>query len=170
MLTPAQIRTCASCVLLATALVAPTALAWEVGEFRNGMTRTEVQSALKTWNFEKTLPVGNDGLFAYDPPGNPGGRRFLFTFCNDKLVAFDQEVMPSLRHFIIIASNHANQYGPPLSIIPQTTVVANGERNLLALFWRRGPDYMGLKYVLLPASEQLSMSWQVSNNCWQAPR
>jgi hypothetical protein len=29
---------------------------------------------------------------------------------------------------------------------------------------------MGVKYVLYPAGEQLSMTWQVSNNCWQAPR
>jgi hypothetical protein len=29
---------------------------------------------------------------------------------------------------------------------------------------------MGVKYVLFPTSEQLSMTWQVNNNCWQAPR
>jgi hypothetical protein len=38
------------------------------------------------------------------------------------------------------------------------------------MFWRKGSDYMGVKYALYPASEQLSMTWQVNNNCWQAPR
>jgi len=38
------------------------------------------------------------------------------------------------------------------------------------MFWRKGTDYMGVKYVLFPVSEQLSMSWQINNNCWQAPR
>lgn len=151
-------------------LIALPAAGWEVGEFKKGMTRGEVEDIIKTWNFAKTLPVGSDGLFAYDPPGHPANRRFLFTFCNDKLVAFDQEVPPSLRHFITIASNYANQYGQPIRIIPQSTVVANGERNLLALFWRRGADYFGLKYSVMTTGEQLTMSWQVNNNCWQAPR
>ncbi len=156
--------------LLASLLFTLPAHAWEVGEFKNGMSREQVNQALKTWNFDKTLPVGNDGLFAYDLPNNPAGRRFLFTFCNDKLVAFDQEVEPAFRHFVVIASNYSNLYGNPLKVIPYTSVVANGEKSLLAMFWRRNSDYIGLKFVLFPVGEQLSMTWQVGNNCWQAPR
>lgn len=157
-------------VLLAGLLLALPAHAWEVGEFRNGMSRAEVEQTLKTWNFDKTLPSGNDALFAYDLPSNPAGRRFLFTFCNDKLVAFDQEVEPAFRHFVVIASNYANLYGNPLKVIPYTSVIASGEKSLLAMFWRKSSDYIGLKYALYPNSEQLSMTWQVNNNCWQAPR
>lgn len=156
--------------LLLVAFAALPAQAWEIGEFKNGMTRAEVKEALKTWNFKKTMTVGTDGLLVYDPPSHPAGRRFLFTFCNDKLVAFDQEVDPAFRHFVVISSNYSNLYGNPLQVIPYTSVVANGEKNLLAMFWRKGSDYVGVKYVLYPASEQLSMSWQISNNCWQAPR
>jgi hypothetical protein len=156
--------------LFAGLLFALPVHAWEIGEFKNGMARGEVEQALKTWNFDKTLSVGTDGLFAYDLPNNPAGRRFLFTFCNDKLVAFDQEVEPAFRSFIVIASNYSNLYGNPLKVIPYTSVVANGEKNLLAMFWRKGSDYMGVKYALYPSSEQLSMTWQVNNNCWQAPR
>jgi hypothetical protein len=156
--------------LLAGLLLALPALGWEVGEFRNGMTRAELEKALKTWNFDKTLPVGSDGLYAYDSPDNPAGRRFLFTFCNDKLVAFNQEIEPAFRHFIIVASNYSNLYGNPLKVMPHTGVIASGEKNQLAMFWRDGSDYLGVKYALFPASEQLSMTWQITNNCWQAPR
>ena len=156
--------------LLAGLLLTLPAQAWEVGEFRNGMSRSEVEHALRTWNFGKTLAVGNDGLFAYDLPNSPAGRRLLFTFCNDKLVAFEQEVEPAFRHFVVIASNYANLYGNPLKVIPYSSIIASGEKNLLAMFWRKGSDYMGVKYVLYPSSEQLSMSWQINNNCWQAPR
>jgi hypothetical protein len=156
--------------LFAGLLFALPVHAWEIGEFKNGMTRDAVEQALKTWNFDKTLAVGNDGLFAYDLPNNPAGRRFLFTFCNDKLVAFDQEVEPAFRSFVVIASNYSNLYGNPLKVIPYSSVVANGEKNLLAMFWRKGSDYIGIKYALYPTSEQLSMTWQVNNNCWQAPR
>lgn len=158
------------CALLAGLLFVLPSHAWDVGEFKNGMSRTEVEAALKSWRFDRTLTIGSDGLFAYDYPANPAGRRFLFTFCNDKLVAFEQEVEPAFRHFIIIASNYSNNYGNPLKVIPYSSVIATGEQNLLAMFWRKGADYMGVKYVLHPTSEQLSMSWQISNNCWQAPR
>ena len=158
------------CCLMAAWLLGQPAHAWEVGEFRNGMTRAEVEQALKTWNFDKALPVGSDGLFVYDLPSSPGGRRFLFSFCNDKLVSVDQEVEPAFRHFVTIASNYSNLYGNPFKVIPYTSVIAIGEKNLLAIFWRKGPDFIGVKYALYPTSEQLSMTWQVNNNCWQAPR
>ncbi len=156
--------------LLAGLLLALPAHAWQVGEFKNGMTRAEVEQALKTWNFDQTLASGNDSLYVYDLPENAAGRRFLFTFCNDKLVAFDQEIEPAFSHFIIVASNYSNQYGNPLKVVPRTNVIASGEKHLLAMYWRRGVDYLGIKYTVLPASEQLALTWQVSNNCWQAPR
>lgn len=160
----------ASVILFAGLLFAGPAQAWEVGEFRHGMTRAEVEAALVSWNFEHSMPVGRDSMFVYDGLGNPAGRRFLFTFCNDRLVALEQEVAPAFRHFVIIASNYANLHGDPIKIIPYSSVVASGEKSLLALFWRKGGDFMGVKYVLQPTSEQLTMSWQISNTCWQAPR
>lgn len=163
------IRTKVFCLLAGLLLTLP-AQAWEVGEFKNGMSRSEVEQSLKTWRFDKTLSVGTDGLLAYDSSRNRTGRRFLFTFCNDKLVAFDQEIEPDFRHFVTIASNYSNLYGNPLKVIPYTSVIASGEKNLLAMFWRKGTDYLGLKYVLYSNSEQLSMTVQVGNNCWQAPR
>ena len=156
--------------LLAGLLLAAPAQAWEVGEFRHGMTRAEVDAALQSWNFDRSMPVGPDSLFVYDGLGNPASRRFLFTFCNDRLVALEQEVAPAFRHFVIIASNYSNLYGDPFKVIPYTSVVASGEKNLLAMFWRRGSDYQGVKYLLQPTGEQLTMSWQIGNNCWQAPR
>jgi hypothetical protein len=150
--------------------VLPAAHAWDVGEFHNGMSKDEVADALKTWNFGKIIDVGRDGLFAYDLPESPAGRRFLFTFCNDKLVSFDQEIAPAFRSFIVIASNYSNIYGNPLKVIPYSNVVASGEKDVLAMFWRKGLDYVGVKYALFPNGEQLSLTWQVNNNCWQAPR
>lgn len=156
--------------LFAGLLLALPAQAWQVGEFRHGMTRAEVDAALASWNFDHRMPVGPDSVFVYDGLGNPAARRFLFTFCNDRLVAFEQEVAPAFRHFVIIASNYANLYGDPFKVIPYTSVVASGEKNLLAMFWRRGSDFVGVKYLLQPTSEQLSMTWQIGNTCWQAPR
>lgn len=156
--------------LLTCLLLALPAQAWEVGEFKNGMPRSEVETTLKSWNFGKVTTVGKDSLFAYDTPDSQAGRRFLFTFCNDKLVSFDQEVVPAFRHFVVIASNYSNMYGTPFKIFPYSSVIASGEKNVLAIFWRKGLDYIGVKYALYANDEQLSMTWQVNNNCWEAPR
>ena len=156
-------------ILAAVGLGGP-AHAWEMGEFKSGMARSDVETTLKTWNFHKVVPVGADGLFAYDNPESQAGRRFLFAFCNNKLVSFDQEVAPAFRHFIVISSNYSNLYGNPFKIVPESNVIASGEKNVLALFWRKGPDYIGVKYALYANDEQLSMTWQVNNNCWSAPR
>ena len=156
--------------LVAGLLLALPALGWEVGEFRNGMTRAELDEALKSWNFDQRLMVGSDSVYVYDGPDNPAGRRFLFTFCNDRLVSFSQEIEPTFGHFVIVASNYSSLYGHPLEVVPQTSVIASGQTSQLAMFWRKGPDYVGLRYAELPASEKLTMTWQVSNNCWQAPR
>jgi hypothetical protein len=143
---------------------------WDVGEFRNGMPKTEVVEALRSWNFGKVIDVGRDVLFAYYLPESPAGRRYLFTFCNDKLVSFDQEIDPSFRNFIVVTSNYSNIYGNPLRVIPYSNVVASGEKDVIAMFWRKGSDYLGVKYALFATGEQLSLTWQVNNNCWQAPR
>jgi hypothetical protein len=156
--------------LIAGLLFILPAHAWEVGEFKNGMTRGEIEEALKSWNFDKVVHAGKDSLMVYDSAENAAGRRFLFTFCNDKLVAFDQEIAPAFRHFVLVASNYANEYGNPLKVVPQTNVIASGEKNQLAMFWRNGSDYLGLRYAIFPASEKLSMTWQINNNCWEAPR
>lgn len=156
--------------LLSGLLLALPAAGWEVGEFRNGMTRAETEEALKSWNFDQTLPVGHDALYVYDSSASPAGRRFLFTFCNDRLVAFNQEIEPAFRHFIIVASNYSSLYGNPFKVAPHSSVIATGETSQIEMYWSKGTDYVGVKYVLYPGSEQLSMTWQVSNNCWQAPR
>jgi hypothetical protein len=150
--------------------IIPTAQAWEVGDFHNGMTRSELLGTLKSWNFDKVIELGKDSLLAYDLPDSQAGRRFLFTFCNGKLASFDQEVLASFRNFIVIASNYANLYGNPFEVIPYSKVVASGEKDVLALFWRRGMDFIGAKYAIYSTGEQLSLTWQVNNNCWQAPR
>lgn len=156
--------------LLAALLIAcQPALAFEVGEFRSGMSRDQVRTTLKSWNFDKSIETG-DTLMAYDPPEVPASRRYVFIFCNDKLVGFDQEIAGSLRNFITITSNYNAQYGQPVKVLALTNVVGSGEKNTLTMYWRKMGDITGVRYILLPSSEQLTITYQVTNNCWQAPR
>lgn len=153
-----------------SALALPSAHAWQAGEFYNGMPRADVEQALKSWKFGKTMTVGADALFAYDPPDHPGGRHFEFQFCNDKLVGFEQLVKPSFQSFITLASNYSNQYGSPVYTMPYTKVISSGPISQLGLFWRKGTDFIGVRYTESSLGEQLRLSWQVNNNCWSAPR
>lgn len=146
-----------------------SAQAFEVGEFKSGMTRDQLKSTLKSWNFENNLETG-DTLVAYDSADSPANRRYVFIFCNDKLVSFDQEIVGSFRNFITVTSDYNVQYGDPLKLLALTNVVGAGEKNTLAIYWRKMNDIIGIRYILQPNSEQLSVTYQVSNNCWRAPR
>jgi len=146
----------------------PAAQAWEVGEFKNGMPRAEVEQALKTWNFDKSLPVGNDGLFVYDLPTAP--RPPLLSPSATTSWCIRPGSRAAFRHFVVIASTTRTCTAIRSRSSPIPVSSANGETGPAAMFWRKGSDYIGRKYALYPTSEQLSMTWQVNNNCWQAPR
>ena len=158
-------------VLLALTLLAcyQSALAFEVGEFKSGMTRNQLKITLKSWNFENNVDAG-DTLMVYDAPDSPAGRRYVFIFCNDKLVGFDQEMAASFSNFITVTSNFNTQYGNPLKVVALHNVVGAGEKNTMAIYWRKMSDVIGVRYILQPNSEQLTTTYQVSNNCWEAPR
>ncbi len=146
-----------------------SALAFEVGEFKSGMTRNQLKTTLKSWNFENSIDT-DDTLMVYDAPDSPAGRRYVFTFCNDKLVGFDQELPASFSNFVTVTSNYNTQYGNPLKLVALHNVVGVGEKNTLAIYWRKMSDVIGVRYILQPNSEQLTTTYQVSNNCWRAPR
>lgn len=156
-------------LFLILALLGSSAQAFEVGEFKSGMTRDQLKSALKSWNFENNLETG-DTLITYDSADSPANRRYVFMFCNDKLVGFDQAIAGSFRNFITVTSNYNAQYGDPLKLLALSNVVGAGEKNTLAIYWRKMNDVVGVRYLLQPNSEQLSITYQVSNNCWRAPR
>lgn len=156
-------------LFLALFLLDSTAWAFEVGEFKSGMTRDQLKSALKSWNFKNNLET-SDTLVAYDSADNPANRRYVFMFCNDKLVGFDQDIVGSFRNFITVTGNYNIQYGDPMKLLALNNVLGAGEKNTLAIFWRKMNDIVGVRYLLQPNSEQLSITNQVSNNCWRAPR
>jgi hypothetical protein len=155
--------------ILAAFAVSP-ANAWQAGEFYNGMPRADVEIALKSWKFGKVTPLGADMLLAQDPSDQPGARNYEFQFCNDKLVGFEQLVKPSFQYFVTIANNYSNQYGSPLYTMPYTKMVASGPISQLAIFWRKGTDFIGVRYLESSLGDQLRLSWQVNSSCWQAPR
>jgi hypothetical protein len=49
-------------------------------------------------------------------------------------------------------------------------VVSNGEKAVFALFWKNNLEYVGLKYIVLPNTEQMSLSFDSNNLCYATPR
>ena len=158
-------------LLFATACLvfSQTAGAFEVGEFKSGMTREQIKTTLKSWNFEKSIETP-DTLMTYDATDNAAARRYLFTFCNDRLVGFDQDVPGSFRNFTTITGNYNTEYGNPIKVQALNNVIATGAQNTLVIYWRKFSDIIGVRYQQMLYNEQLTLTNQISNNCWQAPR
>lgn len=157
----------ALCTLLS---LAPAALAFEVAEFKSGMAQNEVkQLLLANWNFDRIVEPSDDVILAYDNDPNIA-RRYQFRFCKGKLVGFEQDVRPSLKALVISVNNYNNQYGQPTRVYSNTHVVSNGEKAVFALFWKSGAEFIGVKYIVLPHVEQMSLSFDASNLCYPTPR
>ncbi len=156
--------------LIAAGLAAPAAHAFEVAEFKSGMAQNEVKTLLiANWNFDRIVDPSDDVILAYDT--NPDiARRYQFRFCKGKLVGFEQDVRPSLKALIITTNNYNNQYGQPSRVYSNTHVVSNGEKAVFAMFWKNGVDTIGVKYIVLPNVEQMSLAFDTGNLCYSTPR
>ena len=156
--------------LLAACLAAPAAHAFEVAEFKSGMAQNEVKTLLiANWNFDRVVEPSDDVILAYD--NDPAiARRYQFRFCKGKLVGFEQDVRPSLKALVITVNNYNTQYGQPTRVYSNTHIVSNGEKAVFALFWKQGGEHIGVKYIVLPDVEQMSLSFDVNNLCYSTPR
>jgi hypothetical protein len=144
--------------------------AFEVAEFKSGMSEIEVKTLLiANWNFDRVLEPSDDVILAYD--NDPSiARRYQFRFCKGKLVGFEQDVRPSVKSLIISVNNYNQKYGQPNRVYSNTHVVSNGEKAVFALFWKNNLEYVGLKYIVLPNTEQMSLSFDSNNLCYATPR
>ena len=149
--------------------IGPT-FAFEVDAFKSGQTKEQVKEALKSYTFDKVQDFSAHTLIAYDQPEKGTNRQFTFDFCNDKLAGFQQEMAPSVRNLTIIINSYLTKYGQPFKVNAGSNVTSIGDKNELGLFWRKGLDMVGVKYIVTQPIEQLLLQYDVSNNCWQTPR
>lgn len=155
---------------LAACLTGSDARAFEVAEFKSGMAQNEVKTLLiANWNFDRVLEPSDDVILAYD--NDPSiARRYQFRFCKGKLVGFEQDVRPSLKSLIISVNNYNQKHGQPYRVYSNTHVVSNGEKAVFALFWKNNLEFVGVKYIVLPNNEQMSLSFDSNNLCYSTPR
>ena len=159
----------AGAALLAALALANPASAFDVADFSSGMGKSEVMQKLATqWNFDKLVEPSEDTILAYDTEGSVN-RRYLFRFCKGKLTGFEQDIKPSLKALVIVISNYTQQHGQPDKVYANTHMVSNGEKHVLGMFWKKGNEHIGVKYLILPSAEQMSLAFDVSNLCYQTP-
>lgn len=155
---------------LASVCLCNGATAFEIDQFKSGMTRAQVKESLVDWNFDQLDEVGPDAILAFDGPKKETNRLFKFYFCSDKLVAFEQSLKGSVRNLVTVTQNYVRQYGQPIKLDASTNVISNGEKSSMVIYWRLRNDFVGLRYVNLPNGEDLAVSYEVNNNCFPAPR
>lgn len=163
-------RFCGLALFCLALFAVSSARAFEVAEFKSGMAQSEVKMLLlANWNFDRVVEPSDDVILAYD--NDPAiARRYQFRFCKGKLVGFEQDVRPSLKSLIISVNNHNQKHGQPVRVYSNTHVVSNGEKAVFALFWKHNLQFTGVKYLVMPNSEQMSLSFDVSNLCYSTPR
>jgi hypothetical protein len=157
-------------LLLTNCTLLGPAWSFEVDQFRSGMSRAQVKESLRQWQFDQLEDVGPEILLAYDLPSKQTSRLFKYYFCSDKLAVFEQSLKASVKSLITVTQNYVRQYGQPVKVDAGNNVVSNGEKSWFNIYWRFRNDYVGLRYVNLPNGEDLTVSFEVNNNCFSAPR
>jgi len=167
---PAPTRLSTGALLGLLLFAASGAHAFEVAEFKSGMAQADVKMLLlANWNFDRVIEPSDDVILAYD--NDPAiARRYQFRFCKGKLVGFEQDVRPSLKSLIISVNNYNQKHGQPVRVYSNTHLVSNGEKAVFALFWKHNLQFIGVKYIVMPNAEQLSLSFDVNNLCYSTPR
>lgn len=148
----------------------PATQAFQLDEFRNGMSKEKLREVLAGWKFDRIQDFSDTTVIAYDQPEKRTFRQYTFTFCNDKLVALQHELKPSLRNFIITSNNYIASNGQPMKVDTNSSVISTGEKSSIALFWRAAGEVVGIKYSILPAEEELAIVYEVPNSCFNIPR
>jgi hypothetical protein len=156
--------------LLGALLACGAAQAFEIGEFKTGLSRERVKQLLATWNFDQVIDASDDTLIVQDLPEKRTNRQWRLIFCNDKLSAFDQALAPSLKNLITTTNNYVKNYGQPFKVDANNHVLSNGEKQTLSMFWRVRGDIVGLRYFAYPNGEDLLITFESTNTCWQIPR
>jgi hypothetical protein len=157
-------------VIIVTLWFAGAATAFEIDQFKSGMSRAQIKELLADWNFDSIEDAGPDVTLAFDGVKKETNRLFKFYYCSDKLVTFEQSLKGSIRNFVTVTQNYVKQYGQPFKVEAGTNVLSNGEKSTMAIYWRVRNEYVGLRYVNLPNGEDLSVSYEVGNNCFPTPR
>lgn len=146
------------------------ASAFQIDEFRNGMSKEKLREVLGGWKFDRIQDFSDTTIVAYDLPEKRTFRQYTFSFCNDKLVGLQHELKPSVRNFIITANNYIASNGQPMKVDTNSSVISTGEKSTVALFWRAAGEVIGIKYSVLPAEEELAIVYEVPNSCFNIPR
>ncbi len=157
-------------VLIATLWFVGAASAFEIDQFKSGVSRAQIKELLADWNFDSIEDAGPDVILAFDGVKKETNRLFKFYFCGDRLVTFEQSLKGSIRNFVTVTQNYVKQYGQPIKVEAGNNVLSNGEKSSMAIYWRFRNEYVGLRYVNLPNGEDLSVSYEVGNNCFPTPR
>ncbi len=144
--------------------------AFDVANFKTGMTKSEVQALMPGWGFDKILDTAPDTILAYDNLDKETHRRFRLQFCNDRLAGVEQWMKASPKHLVVITGNYTRQYGQPYWVDSGVSVVSSGEKHSMFMSWRNNEDFISVRYAMFTIGEDLSVFHESPNSCWKAPQ
>ncbi len=148
----------------------PITHAFDIANFKTGMTREEVKTQLPGWGFDKILEPAVDTMLVYDNLEKGTHRRFRLQFCNERLQGVEQWVKASSKHFAVMSSNYTRQYGQPIWFEPGVSVISNGEKHSVFVAWRNGEDFISIRHAMFTVGEDLSVFHEATNACWKSPQ
>ena len=131
--------------------------------FYNGMSKISVQNTIRAIGLSNLVEkegyiLGNrkiDGYWLFNE----------FHFCEDKLVFYRKDILPSIKNLIFILNNLTSKYGNNVKTFGDISMTPYGEQRSLMFVWETNYYYIELSYEIFPANESLNIRYSVPDKC-----
>ncbi len=90
---------------------------------------------------------------------------YEFHFCQNKLVFYRKDILPSISNLILIVDKLSSKYGNNLKTYTNISMGVTGEERRLSFLWKTTLYRVEISYNIYTNNESLTIRYSVPDNC-----
>lgn len=131
--------------------------------FTLGMSKSSAFSVIRSMGLsnlevKENFVIGNrkiDGAWLF----------YEFHFCQNKLVFYRKDILPSIKNLIFILNSLSSKYGKEFKTYTNISISAVGEERSLSFLWEKTLYRVEISYNIYPSNESLTIRYFVPIEC-----
>ncbi len=152
-----------------TIAISTNAFSFEIDGFKKGMSLQDAKKVAVKQKYEK-IEVSEDRIQAWDTPDSDDARFINIGFCRGMLVQVEKHLQPRFEFFTRLVQDKRNEFGKPIDVWSKPVdFTSNNPSNSVSFLWRHGKDFTTVSYTEFKHNNQLSLSQETYNSCWEIP-
>jgi hypothetical protein len=162
-------RTIIICLSLTTIfLVVEKSIAQHFSDdgFYAGMSQNEAMRLIDTMGLRKLGKFKENNSFIVRSRQINGNLLvYEFNFCQNKLVGYRKDILPSTNNLILVLDRLSLKYGKNLKTYTNISMGVAGEERKLSFLWKTVLYRVEITYNIFTSNESLTIRYSVPDNC-----